>query len=294
MRFIRRKDILAGYWVLGPHPDLPEFIQLGEHWIPEDWQVGSHQHQGWELYYQAAGSSQWRHPQGVSQVKAGQAYFVGPDIVHESIRFARGKQHFFFLEYDLRPWWSLTPSPPGQPMFHVLSNAQSLEPLFRLLIQEGAHSGASQPVALRHLFGLLTLQVERLLGAQSDTKSAPSPIDISPSLYRAKELLESNPEHPWKLDELGKLTGLSPNYLSTQFRLAFGQPPLRYLQQIRIERAQQLLCHTGMSMTQIAGELSFSSSQHFSTVFKQLTGETPRQFQTKAGAVSSATTKKER
>lgn len=279
MRFIRRKDTLAGYWVLGPHPDLPEFIQLGEHWIPDGWRVGPHQHSGWEVYYQAAGSSQWRHAEGVSEVNAGQAYLVGPGYEHESVRFSGGKQHFFFLEYDWRPWWSQIPAPPSTPAFSVLSNAHLLEPLFRLLIQEGAHAGGSQPVALQHLFGLVTLQLERLLSATSTPLAARSPVDIAPGLYRAQELLEGNPEHGWKLDELGKLTGLSPNYLSTQFRLAFGQPPLRYLQQVRIERARQLLCDTGMSITQIAGELGFSSSQHFSTVFKQSTGQTPREYQ---------------
>jgi len=276
MRFIRRKDTLAGYWVVGPHAELPQFYQLGEHWIAAGWRVGPHQHRGWELYYQAAGTSQWRHPAGRSQVKEGQAYLVGPCVEHESLRFSRGKQHFFFLEYDLRPWWKASPPPP---QFTVLNHAHALEPLFRLLIQEGAQAGEGQSVAFQYLFGLLTLQVERLLDTSSSAPSLRRPVDISPSLYRAQELLEGNPEHPWKLDELGKLTGLSPNYLSTQFRLAFGQPPLRYLQQVRIERARQLLHATGMSITQIAGELGYSSSQHFSTVFRQFTGQTPRHYQ---------------
>ncbi len=286
MRFIRRKDTLAGCWVLGPHPDLPEFIQLGEHWIPDGWRVGPHQHKGWEVYYQAAGSSEWRHKGGVSQVSAGQAYLVGPKREHESVRFSAGQQHFFFLEYDLRPWWTFH-LPVASSSFLVLKNAHALEPLFRLLIQEGTHAETSQPVALRHLFGLVTLQLERLLQLPSSEPATRSPIDIPPGLYRAQELLEATPEHAWKLDELGKLTGLSPNYLSTQFRLAFGQPPLRYLQEVRIARARQLLCDTGMSITQIAGELGFSSSQHFSTVFKQLTGQTPRHFQREAGRAKS-------
>lgn len=70
------------------------------------------------------------------------------------------------------------------------------------------------------------------------------------------------------LRELASDVGLSPSHLSAVFVAALGVPPHRWLLRRRIERACELLTRTRRSMTDIALSCGFSSSQHFSTVFK--------------------------
>ncbi|PCJ57498.1 MAG: hypothetical protein COA79_15820 [Planctomycetota bacterium] len=49
-----------------------------------------------------------------------------------------------------------------------------------------------------------------------------------------------------------------------------------YFMKQKIQEAQRLMIHTTRSITMIANALHFSSSQHFSTIFKQATGTSPK------------------
>lgn len=58
--------------------------------------------------------------------------------------------------------------------------------------------------------------------------------------------------------------------------------PVRTLSRIRIERAKHLLRETNLSITEIAGQCGFSSSQRFATVFKKFSDMSPRHYRASA------------
>jgi AraC-like DNA-binding protein len=68
---------------------------------------------------------------------------------------------------------------------------------------------------------------------------------------------------------------LSPYYFTRQFTAFVGVPPYRYLIGLRIERAQQLLRETELTVTQICHRVGFNSLSHFTTTFRQHTGVSP-------------------
>ncbi|MFW5846112.1 MAG: helix-turn-helix transcriptional regulator [Planctomycetota bacterium] len=78
--------------------------------------------------------------------------------------------------------------------------------------------------------------------------------------------------------------GLGYRQLTRHFVAAMGMAPKQYQLLRRIEEAQRLLQQTRLSITSIAVELGFPSSQHFATQFKRITGSRPSQFQTAADA----------
>ncbi len=80
---------------------------------------------------------------------------------------------------------------------------------------------------------------------------------------------------PVTLDELAALVELSPGHLLRSFTAAMNQTPYQWQMSVRIEEAKRLLRESRASMTDIALGLGFSSSAHFSTRFKQLTGMPP-------------------
>lgn len=49
-----------------------------------------------------------------------------------------------------------------------------------------------------------------------------------------------------------------------------------YMERVRIDCASQMLKESKMSITDIAMELGFKTSQHFATVFKKMIGVTPK------------------
>ena len=80
---------------------------------------------------------------------------------------------------------------------------------------------------------------------------------------------------------LAGLIHLSPPQFQRKFRRSTGFSPYDYLQRLRIDKAQELLAGSEMSVTDISHSLGFSSSQHFAGVFKQYTGQTPSAFRRK-------------
>lgn len=83
----------------------------------------------------------------------------------------------------------------------------------------------------------------------------------------------------WTLDSMAEHAGLARTRFSYYCRLITGYRPTEFLNNHRVAIAQRLLCaNPDMSVTEIALESGFGSHQYFSTVFRNLTGLTPREY----------------
>jgi AraC-like DNA-binding protein len=69
--------------------------------------------------------------------------------------------------------------------------------------------------------------------------------------------------------------GLSYRQLSRHFVNETGMSPKAYQLQVRLREAKRLLRNTGMTLSDVAYELGFSSLQHFSTAFRREYDMTP-------------------
>lgn len=92
------------------------------------------------------------------------------------------------------------------------------------------------------------------------------------------EKMRRRPEDSYGIDRLVAETNLSPNTILVRFRKLTGLPPQAFLVKCRIHRAKELLVERTKTITEIAAELGFASSQHFATRFRQETGMTPKQW----------------
>ena len=70
---------------------------------------------------------------------------------------------------------------------------------------------------------------------------------------------------------------LSPGYFGDIVRGALGESPKDYIRSFVIMRAKSLIM-SGKSIDQVAVELGFEYPQHFTRMFKNSTGQTPREF----------------
>jgi len=90
-------------------------------------------------------------------------------------------------------------------------------------------------------------------------------------------------EHFAKLETLRQVAthvGLSHDHLRHEFRALRKKSMIRYLNEIRIERARTLLIHSGLSLGQIAGMCGFKDEYYFSAVFRKLAGLSPGRYRT--------------
>ena len=72
--------------------------------------------------------------------------------------------------------------------------------------------------------------------------------------------------------------GVSANYLTSIFQMYLGIPLHKYIVNVRIEHAQQLLLSGKVNVTEAADLTGFSSIHVFSKTFKSIMGISPSQF----------------
>ena len=79
-------------------------------------------------------------------------------------------------------------------------------------------------------------------------------------------------------DDLARIAGVSSVYFRKIFSTVFGQPPMRYLQTVRMEKAKDMLAGDYMPISDIAESVGFKSIYHFSKTFKNIVGYTPTEY----------------
>jgi AraC-like DNA-binding protein len=94
-------------------------------------------------------------------------------------------------------------------------------------------------------------------------------------LRRARDLIDREYARPLMVGELARTALMSNAHFSRQFRAAYGETPYSYLMTRRIERAQALLRHDGMTVTEACFAVGCTSLGSFSARFTELVGETP-------------------
>ncbi|MBJ6366544.1 helix-turn-helix domain-containing protein [Snuella sedimenti] len=89
---------------------------------------------------------------------------------------------------------------------------------------------------------------------------------------------KEKPEHQTFSGFIASEIGMEYTQLSKLFSEIAGHTIEHYIIEQRIERAKELLIYNELTLSQISYELNYSSPQHLSRQFKQITGLTPSAF----------------
>ncbi|WP_129730225.1 bifunctional transcriptional activator/DNA repair enzyme AdaA [Ectobacillus funiculus] len=93
-----------------------------------------------------------------------------------------------------------------------------------------------------------------------------------------KQLIERDYHHALTLEQISLHVGVSKYHLQRVFKRNTGMSPLEYVTKLRIDEASTRLQTTEQTITDIAHDLGYTSSAHFSNVFRQQTGYTPSEY----------------
>ena len=97
-------------------------------------------------------------------------------------------------------------------------------------------------------------------------------------LKRVVEYVDHHLSGKITLLDLAAVAGLSRMHFASQFRAATGFRPHEYLLRRRIQRAEDLLRQSTMTLVEVALTVGFQTQAHFTTVFKRFVGDTPYQW----------------
>lgn len=267
MSLYRPDGLRAGFHAEGFAPD-SGLLHGGEQWVPEQFLIEPHEHPVWEIYLQQHGTTHWVAGGESYALHPGHLFAVPPGVTHH-LAGRSGNHHFYFAAVDLDVVGRRHPQlalPEGVVHREAGELTYAFAQLIRELTTRYEYADAGLTLAVDHLV---------LAFSRSLAPNAVPQLPMHPAVRTVKRLLDQEFHEHWTLKELADRAGLAPAYLAELFAAELGQPPHRYLNERRIDRARQLLESSDVTITALALSLGFSSSQHFARVFRQLTGSTP-------------------
>lgn len=160
----------------------------------------------------------------------------------------------------------LNPSP-------VLSRFSEAGKILKCIQGELFGNEVAYQARINHQLDELLIQVTRQM-----TRQNISARDFPKTFMHLEEVLRQNLAHQWTVEEMAALVGMGTTLFTERVKTYSGFSPINYLINIRISEAIRLLKRPGLTVTDIALDTGFYSSQHFSTTFKKLTGYRPSEF----------------
>ena len=124
---------------------------------------------------------------------------------------------------------------------------------------------------LLRIYTLLLRSFERRLGCSGGTAENTRFADFQALLG----YLYANYNESITLQDIARQLNYSPAYVSTIFSTYAGQNFKAYLDNLRVNRAADLLKNAGMTVSEIAMQCGFSTLRTFNNTFRRITGTTP-------------------
>lgn len=100
-------------------------------------------------------------------------------------------------------------------------------------------------------------------------------------LNRAIDFIREQSALGFSLNEAAAVAGMSPYHFIRLFKIQTGKTPYEFYVAVKVEKAQKLLSNKDKTITEIALITGFSSSSHFSTLFKRVTGMSPSEYRSR-------------
>lgn len=106
------------------------------------------------------------------------------------------------------------------------------------------------------------------------------------SLLKALEAMENHIADPLELSQVATLCGLSARQLNRVFKTQLQHSAVNFYSRMRLQKAQQLLKTTSLTISEIAIATGFANGAHFSKRFKVATGHSPKHYRLEISAPS--------
>lgn len=289
-----------GYPGVDLGPALPQVCSVGgwDATAPQSWGLREHCNEGVKIAYLARGSLTITMDGRKSIIREGQMFVVRPWQLHSLGDPTVDMSHIVWVLMDLgvrRPhetwlWpdWIGWPERDRNRLSELLSKSEQLAHFasreiartfleIHEVVSDGDIEGSE--ARLRILISMMLLQLRQMLECEApvlDLSLASSKRTVEIFLKRLKHALDED----WTLENMAMECNLSRTQFTQHCQVLTNMTPVRYLQMLRLNAARRLLENGNGSVTNVAFDVGFSSSQYFATCYKKRFGfspmETPR------------------
>ncbi|MCR5468417.1 MAG: AraC family transcriptional regulator [Lachnospiraceae bacterium] len=244
--------------------------------------VSNHWHRSMEIIYPLIGCAHIRIGEKHYAINVGDVFVVNPGEVHELYNTSDETRYlgyaiqipFSFLNQNISGF--------GKMRFeHLIKDCASeftnaLDKLIEAYDSNDLYSNLSVKAALYEMSFLLLKNYSK----QDEAGEIPSDKQRE-HLTKAVNFMDRESDNIDSMDEVASYCGLSYGYIANLFNEFLGISMTEYLNQIRLEKAEEDLIRTDKSITEIVSNRGFSNSKTFYRVFKQHHNESPKAYRRK-------------
>ena len=255
-----------------------------------------HRHEGLSILHLARGRTKWSVDRQVFNLLEGQALIVLPDCVFGGIESSEGvpirveRLHLHLNERrePLSASLSRVLGTPGEVASVVAEKLNAVGPgivklsssqraLFTEIVDRLKSGSALEIIHANVCFINLLTGICLLLQGRGE-KEESSSSDAERRVVNFLQHLEQRCDEPWMLDQMAEEAGLKRSRFGLLCRSLTGESPGIYLNRLRIRKSRRLLEDTDWTITDIAFDCGFSSSQYFAKIFRQFQGHEPTHY----------------
>lgn len=243
-----------------------------------------HSHAGYELLLLSEGATTYEFQDGTTaDLTGGQFLIIPPEVVHRGLNdlrtptslcgvmiaptFSNAGQHSPF-SLDELAWlqkrFDFAALKPLKMNLVLRSQVKTMRQEIESLSED------SLPRVLR-----IRLMMCQILFEVATRLDGPTALPPTKMVEHAIQYMQKNLDNPTSMRQLARTVGCSRPKLFQIFKEATGLTPNDYWQRIRIEEAYHRLLHSSDSITKIALDCGFTTSQYFCTVFRKYWGLSP-------------------
>jgi len=277
-----------------------ELLRLVGHWdapVDQNWGLDWHCNEGVEIGFLEAGRLAFEVDHYASELQSGTITITRPWQRHKvgNPNVPASRYHWIILDVGIRhphqtwkwPDWLLLPKEELANLTKLLSHNE--QPVWRAnepVIKgfQALGKAVSLEVNPRNV-ARVKLWINEILMALLDLLQENQPhLDqrLSSSERAVRLFLQNLPRHideAWTLERMAGECGMGRSHFSHYCKQITNYTPLEYLTRCRMDVAAEILVkYLSKSITEIAFECGFQSSQYFATVFTRQKGVSPRAF----------------
>jgi len=178
--------------------------------------------------------------------------------------------------------------------FPFLLKHDCLEPIateYRVTLNELQVSEVTVPLRLNYIQNRVLLLLEKFILRLSDRQDlslakAKRTDDETLRLMKVETLLVKNfSQKGPKIDELSKISAMSPTKLKNDFKRMYGLPIYEYRQKNRMLKAKSLLSMGKFSIKEVGSMVGYTNLSHFAQAFKKEFNLLPSELYAKDGVL---------
>jgi len=152
---------------------------------------------------------------------------------------------------------------------------RDMQELIQLFMEESKQRQAGCEFILQSLATQISINLLRSLKSNLPVLPLERDYFEKKNISRAVEFLREYYTKNYSLEEVARVANLSPYHFIRVFKAQTGKTPYKYLLDVKIEKAREMLKYTGLSITDICLACGFNNLSHFTNLFKRKVGLSP-------------------